>query len=140
MRSNRRALAYLLLVFVLGVAVGVLGSLWAERQGWAQTRWSSGHGSRPGTIEWLTRELNLTAEQQTQLQAILDETGAGYEAIRERTRPEYERVRQDGRAKIRALLTEEQRAKFEELVRRIDEERARRRQEQDRRKRSEAVK
>ncbi|MBI2955915.1 MAG: hypothetical protein HYY26_01250 [Acidobacteria bacterium] len=128
MKSTGRAVVYLLLVFLLGVAGGVVGSMWAARQGWLPGASGHRHFTKEGAVRWLTEELNLTPEQQRQLEAILDETGRGYEAIRERTRPEYDRIRQEGREKIRAILTAEQRARFEELVRRIDEERARRRQ------------
>src|SRR6266853_1469240 len=43
--------------------------------------------------------------------------------------PEYEQARQAGREKIRQVLTPDQRPKFEELLRRIDEERFRRQNE-----------
>lgn len=127
MMGSRRALAYLVLVFLLGLAAGVLGTLWAGRSGWFETVWGRGASSTHGAFEWLTGELDLTPEQQKQLELILDETAAGYHAIRERTRPQYEQVRQAGRQKIRAILTAAQQVKFEELVRRVDEERERRR-------------
>lgn len=131
MMGSRRAVVYLLLVFLLGLAVGGLGTVWAIKKGW--WHWGYGPWSSPGTVKWLTGELNLTADQQKQLEAILDETSTGYRAIRERVRPEYDQVRQAGREKIRAILTPEQRAKFEELVRRLDEERLKRRREQGKR-------
>ncbi|HXE74242.1 MAG TPA: hypothetical protein VNN18_01220 [Candidatus Xenobia bacterium] len=131
MMTNRRAIAYLFLVFVLGAALGVLGTLWAGRTGWAAPGAPPSMRNKQDASEWLTRELNLSADQQRQLGVILDETAAQYEAIRDRVRPEYDQVRQQGRDKIRAILTPEQKARFEELVRQMDEERARRRRERD---------
>ena len=40
--------------------------------------------------------------------------------------PEYEQVRQQGRERIRQALTADQRPKFEELLRQMDEERRQR--------------
>lgn len=133
MMGNRRAILYLLLVFLLGLALGSLGIFWAWKAGYLRAWWGSQYSFPRGAVEWLNRELNLAPYQQKQLEAILDETAAGYRAIRERVGPEYEQVRQAGREKIRAILTPEQRAKFEELVRAIDAERARHHQEYERR-------
>jgi len=131
MMNNKRAIAYLFLVFALGAALGVLGTLWAGRTGWAAPAGPPSMRDKQGAAEWLTHELDLTAEQQQQLGPILDQTATSYEAIRERVRPEYEQVRQTSREKIRAILTPEQKARFEELVQQMDEERARRRRGHD---------
>jgi len=131
MMNNKRAIAYLFLVFALGAALGVLGTLWAGRTGWAAPAGPPSMRDKQGAAEWLTHELDLTAEQQQQLGPILDQTATSYEAIRERVRPEYEQVRQTSREKIRAILTPEQKARFEELVQQMDEERSRRRRGHD---------
>lgn len=131
MMNNKRAIAYLFLVFALGAALGVLGTLWAGRTGWAAPSGPPSMRDKQGAAQWLTHELALTAEQQQQLGVILDETATNYEAIRDRVRPEYEQVRQTSRDRIRAILTPEQTARFEELVQQMDEERARRRRERD---------
>ena len=132
MMGSRRAVVYLLLVFLLGLALGSVGTFWAWKSGHLRAWWGSRYAQR-SPVDWLNRELKLTPDQQKQLEAILDETAGGYRAIRERVGPEYEQVRQAGREKIRAILTPEQRAKFEELVRAIDEERARHRREYEQR-------
>jgi Spy/CpxP family protein refolding chaperone len=131
MIGTRRAILYLLLVFALGAVVGGLATHWASRRGWAEER--SGHHRDPrGALEWLDRELKLTPEQRVQVEAILDETGQAYRAIRQRTRPEYEAAREAGRNKIRAVLSEEQRRRFEELVQEIDARRRERQREENR--------
>jgi Spy/CpxP family protein refolding chaperone len=73
-----------------------------------------------------TRDLNLTPEQQNQIQAILNDTRAKYAQLHEKLDPEYEQVRQQGRQRIRGLLTPEQLPKFEDMLRRMDEERRQR--------------
>ena len=134
MMSNRKALAFLLAVFVLGAAAGVLGTMWATKTGLAAGSAGPSKFTKPAAMEWLTNELKLSAEQQLQLGPILDETATNYEAIRERVRPEYDQVRQQSRDRIRAILTPEQKARFEELVRQMDEERARRHREREQRR------
>jgi len=134
MMTNRKAIVFLVAVFVLGAAAGILGTMWATQTGLAATTRGPSKFSKQGALEWLNNELRLSAEQQQQLGPILDETAAGYEGIRERVRPEYDQVRQQGRDRIRAILTPEQKARFEELVQQIDEERARHRREREQRK------
>jgi hypothetical protein len=74
-------------------------------------------------VEELTRELNLTSEQQLQLTATLAETRGKYQAIYEQYRPQIEQARREGRQKIRTFLTEEQLPKFEAWLQRMDEAR-----------------
>lgn len=134
MIGTRRALFYLVLVFLLGAALGALGTLWATKRSLADERRLHDRSPR-GALERLDRELKLSPEQRRQLEAILDQTGEAYSAIRERARPEYEAARQSGREKIRAILSEQQRARFEELVREIDAREAERRQRRENQKR-----
>jgi len=136
MIRSRRAVLYLGLVFLLGIALGALGMFWAGRHGWTHADSTRQH--RPRGVEWLDRELDLSAEQRQQVEAILDEMGQAYREIRQRTRPEYEAVRQQGRDRIRALLSEEQRGRFEQLVRELDEKEARRSQERDKPKKQDS--
>jgi hypothetical protein len=131
MMSNRKAMAFLVAVFVLGAAAGILGTMWATHTGLAAGSGAPKKFTKQGAMEWLNAELQLSAEQQQQLGVILDETGVEYEAIRERVRPEYDQVRQRSRDRVRAILTPEQKVKFEELVRQMDEERERRRRERE---------
>lgn len=120
---NRRAAFYLVVVFVLGVALGGVGVYLADE--WKVVDWHR-HQHRGGVVNWLSQQLSLTPEQHQQLQAILEETGRQYREIRERTKAENEQVRQAARERMRAILTDEQRAKFDELLRRKDEERRQR--------------
>ncbi len=122
--GSRRAVVYLALVFVLGFACGALATYWAEKNAW----FHSGEKEDHSPLQWLTRELDLTPEQQKELEPILDKTGREYYRLFEKVRPEFEAIREETRGKIRALLTEAQRAKFEELVRKIEEREARHRE------------
>jgi hypothetical protein len=116
---NRRAVFYLLLVFLLGAAVGGLGAYLGNK--WNVFDWHRGGPDRArGAVESLTRELGLSPDQQARLQTILAETGQKYRETWERSRRENEEIRQTARQRIREILTEEQKPRFEELLRQID--------------------
>jgi len=80
-------------------------------------------GMRGGGFgERLTKELNLTPEQQAQVKPIMEDTRSKMKALHEDTTltPEQRRakakeVREANRAKIKALLTPEQQQKMEQL-------------------------
>lgn len=125
-QTSRKAVVLVLVVFVLGILLGALGTYIAGERVWAR---GEGRGSGKGRVrlqEQLTRELELNAEQQKQLAAILEETKKKYEALYEPVRSQADLVRQQGRENIRAILSPEQRTKFEEVLQRIDEERKKR--------------
>lgn len=119
---NRKAAVLVVVVFILGLALGSLTlHVAADRLG-------AGKGGRKDparVVEELTRELNLTADQQKGLAAILEETKAKYHAIYEQYRPQIEQARQQGRQNIRAILSPEQLPKFEAWLQRLDEQRKR---------------
>jgi Spy/CpxP family protein refolding chaperone len=73
-----------------------------------------------------TRGLSLSPDQEKQLEAIFNDVRGNYESLHKKLDPEYEQVRQQGRERIRQILTPEQRPKFEDLLRQIDEDRRRR--------------
>ena len=121
---NRKAIALLLLVFVLGVALGAVGTrLVGARAFAARTNPRSAVPDRQRAVSRLTEELSLTPDQQKQVTEILGNMQAGYNNIRQQANPQYEQVRNQGHDRIRQILTPEQRAKFEVFLRQVDEER-----------------
>ena len=122
---SRKAVMLVLAVFVLGI---LLGGLATYMFGGRVLAGMGQHGPRDRThlLERLTQELDLNADQQKQLDGILAETQKKYEVLYEPVRAQADQVRQQGRENIRAILTPEQRTKFEEILRRIDEERRKR--------------
>lgn len=128
-RGSRKAVFLVFVLFVLGIAIGGVGTyvvttrVMAARPGIPPVR-------TPGqTMAMFTRDLNLNPDQQTQIQAILSDTRAHYAELHAKLDPEYEQVRQQGRDRIRQILTADQKPKFEELLHQIDEDRRRRQAE-----------
>ena len=130
-QGNRKAVLIVFVLFVLGIALGSVGTylvtervLAARPQG-APLRYLATPANN-GHMAMYTRDLNLTPDQQTQIQGILNDTRAKYGELHAKLDPEYEEVRQQGRERIRQVLTPDQRPKFEELLRQIDEDRRKR--------------
>jgi len=67
----------------------------------------------------LAKELKLTEEQQKKLDPILDEARSQYSGLnrvpQEQRRTAAQRIREESRVKIRALLTPEQQAQFDQM-------------------------
>ena len=126
-RSNRKAFLLVLVVFVLGIALGAVGAYLAGGRVWGARPVAENHrDKRARILEQLTHDLSLTPDQRKQLEAILEEVGAKFQALHQQIAPQSEQVRKQGREQIRAILTPEQRPKFEEFLRKLDEERKKR--------------
>jgi Spy/CpxP family protein refolding chaperone len=122
---KQKAALWVGVVFLLGAALGgVLGYVFAHSAyaGGAPMQISD-TAKRAQKVARLTKELDLSAEQQQQLDAILSEVMGRYKAIHDASEPQVDVERQKGRERIRAILTPDQRPKFEDFLRRIDEER-----------------
>jgi len=123
-QANRKAVVWLVVVFVLGVALGVLGTYVVSTRVFAQR--PDDHNpvaQRAHYIDRLDHELSLTDDQQKQIDEILTSVQARYDSIHQSVEPQYDQARQDGRAQIRQLLTPDQQPKFDDFMKRMDEER-----------------
>jgi len=124
--ATRKAALWVGVVFLLGAALGgVLGYLFAHRPVSAANPPLSEPERRARRVEELTKELTLTPQQAQQVDAILLQRHAETKAIHDQSDAQLDAVRQKGRAEVRAILTSEQLPKFEEFLKRMDEERKR---------------
>jgi hypothetical protein len=129
MRSNNARIEAAVLVFVvflLGILLGGVGDhLWDERvQGQEQLAAKPNtKPTRDQVINDLTQRLQLTAEQQKQIAVTIDDTRAKWQALYAPLDAQHEEIRQQGRAGIRALLTPDQQLKFDDFLKRLDEQR-----------------
>jgi len=76
-------------------------------------------------VQELTRLANLTPEQSKQVDAIIADIQSQLKSIRKPLEPQFDEAREKGRERIRAILTAEQKPKFEDFIRKLDEERKR---------------
>jgi Spy/CpxP family protein refolding chaperone len=119
--AKRRAALWVAIIFVLGVSLGgVVGYILAHRAVSANLVLTVTQ-RRAQKVEELTRTANLTPDQRQQLEAILGDLHAEYKTLDD----ERDAARQKSRARIRAILTEEQKPAFEAFLKKLDEERKR---------------
>jgi Spy/CpxP family protein refolding chaperone len=124
--ATRKAALWVGAVFLLGAALGgVLGYLFAHRPVSAANPPLSEPERRAKRVAEFTKELSLTPQQSQELDAILMQRHAETKAIHDQTDAQLDAVRQKGRAQVRAILTPDQLPKFEEFLKRMDEERKR---------------
>lgn len=123
---QQKATLWLAIIFVMGAALGgVFGYYFAHRSYASEQKPISAEARRAQRREKLTREVQLTPDQQKQVIAILDQSQVEYKAIHGVMDPRIESVRQKTRDQIRGLLSADQKPKFEEFLRNMDEERKR---------------
>jgi flagellar basal body-associated protein FliL len=125
--ATRKAALWVGLVFVLGLALGgVAGYLFAhEKYTVTSAAPTNDAVRRAQKVQELTKLASLTAEQSQQVDAIITDVQGQIKVIRKTNDPQIDEVRHKGRDRIRAILTAEQKPKFEEFIRKLDEERSR---------------
>ena len=132
--SQSKARLIVSAVFVIGFAAGAL-SLNLYQHLTSSKDNDHGRGRTEYILGKLNKEVGLSSDQQDNVRKILDETGEKYSEIRKDLEPtmkpfepRFDAVRQESRNRIRALLSEEQLPKFEEMVRKLDEQREKERE------------
>jgi Spy/CpxP family protein refolding chaperone len=125
--AKQKAALWVAVVFILGAALGgVFGYFYGHRSSVSAANPPLSEPERRAQrVDQLTRELGLTSEQRQQLDSTLSQLHAQYKAIHDQSDAQMTDARQKGRDQIRALLTPEQKPKFEEFLKRLDEERKR---------------
>lgn len=101
------------LVFFLGVIVGVAGTkLYREQM--------PRHGDhlaerKMELMKKLDAELQLSQQQKPEIQAILDKSFEEMRALREKHKPEMDKVMEDGIVQMKEKLDNEQKQKLDKL-------------------------
>jgi hypothetical protein len=123
----RKATLWVGVVFVLGLALGgMIGYVFAHQKYMVTNAAPTTDTTRRAQkVQELTAQANLTPEQSHQVEAIIADIQGQIKIIRKTTDPQVDEVRQKGRERIRAILSVEQKPKFEEFIRKLDEERKR---------------
>lgn len=134
-RISWKAISLVVILFVLGIALGAGGEhLWNAHALKDQRR--------PHIVQQLKDQLGLTADQEKKFDTIIADDSSKFHDIDTQMHTEWDskyhsldtqrhaewdpkrdQVRQQGRDQIRAILTPEQRAKFDAFVQKLDEER-----------------
>jgi Spy/CpxP family protein refolding chaperone len=127
--TRRKAWEWLALLFVLGAATGgVFGYSFAHRRHAAANPNAptlSEPERRAKRVAQMSKEIGLTPEQSQKVDAVIAAAHAEMKAIHDKADADVDGVRLKARAQIREFLTAEQKTKYEEFVRHLDEERKR---------------
>jgi hypothetical protein len=134
-RPKRVAILLVLVVFLLGAAVGGLGTylVRAHNTASASTRRPQPDHSpaalakgRADRVDRMTKDVGLNPDQQKQLDSILAQMQTQFGTIHEQSMAQSDQVRKQAHDQIRAILTPDQATKFDEILRKMDEERKKR--------------
>lgn len=121
--KNIKAISGVLLIFVLGVASGVLGTHIFYKSRIEALTCGESKGREDHILRRLGRDLNLDDQQLDRVKTILHETRAEMKVVRKQYRPQIEAVLEKGHDRIRKILRQDQQEIFEKI---IAERRARR--------------
>lgn len=124
-QTRMQARLWLAIVFVLGAAIGAtFGYSFAHRSYASTSRPPMSEPERRAKrVEEMTREIGLSAEQSQKLDAVIASTHEQMKKVHEKSDAEIDALRQKARGEMREFLTPEQKPKFEEFVRKLDEAR-----------------
>ena len=122
---RKKAAIWLVLVFLIGTATGgVFGYNLAYRS-YASTKPTAQSDAerRAKKVTELTKEIGLTPDQTQKAEALIAEAQSTIHAIKDQSDTQVDAVRMKTRDAMRAILTAEQKPKYEAYVQRLDAER-----------------
>ena len=122
-KARLEAAVLFLIVFALGVTFGTFGNrVWNQRvSGEPAVNAKPAHGQ---VMQDLMKTLApITSAQRERIDAVIDDTRAQWQELDASRDGQREAIRQQCRANIRATLTPEQQVKFDEFMKRLDEQR-----------------
>jgi Spy/CpxP family protein refolding chaperone len=128
-----KAKLLVLTIFFMGIAAGVLiANFYTTRVT------GSDDVTNPDRTQRAQRDVNkfydylgLDEAQREQMHKIGEETRREFQELRKETQPRYEAIQEGSRAKIRVVLNDEQRFKYDDFRRRMDERRRNRNRDAD---------
>jgi hypothetical protein len=118
MRRTLQAKLLILAIFIIGVLTGAVLMDVYETRVFSRNESRSGRSGNIRETRSFQEFLELTEEQQSQVDLVLEATRESFRTLREQTRPLYDDLREDSRGQIRAILTEEQLVRFDEWIER----------------------
>jgi Spy/CpxP family protein refolding chaperone len=117
---SRRAYVYFVLTFILGLVVGVGCSIF---YGWHAGMFHPRHPDEKRIVHFLQHRLNLDDTQTQQVDQIVRDSSEKFRQLQQQVDPQFDAIRQESQDRIRKVLNPEQLAKFNELVRHMEERR-----------------
>jgi hypothetical protein len=121
-KARGEAAALVAVIFLLGGLVGgVTNHLWGERV-WGMRNDTPVVATGHLAVD-LTQELQLTPDQQKQLNAIMTDTQSKWRVLYAPLEGQRAAIREQSHDQMRTILTPDQKPKFDAFMRRLDEQR-----------------
>ena len=120
MRLSRLTIAlYVGLIFASGAVLGVFGhSLYAVSTVKSNP---TPEALRKKKLAEMQSRMKLSDEQVSKINSIYDETRARFHEVRHRMDPEMEKIGKEQREKVRSVLSSDQQAEYEKMLKEQDE-------------------
>ena len=115
-RTRTTAALSLIAVFIGGLLVGIAGDRFYI---FHRRRATSAQSLTQRIVEHLDRELNLTPQQKTDVQRIIDQHHVRIDAVMTGVQPQIRRELDAANAEIEKLLTPEQQEQFKKMRMRV---------------------
>jgi Spy/CpxP family protein refolding chaperone len=113
-------------IFFMGIGAGVLiANFYTTRVNTAPDANNSADRTQRANrdINKFYDYLGLDEKQREQMRKIGEETRHEFQELRKETQPRFEAITEESRSKIRAVLNDEQRNKYDEFRRKMEERR-----------------
>ena len=114
--KSGKAIFGVILVFVLGILCGILATHLMYKYRFESILSGRAQNREEFIVKKLNRRLNLDSRQEEQIRTIIHGTHEEMKALRNSFRPQTEAIIERSQAKIREILTPEQRKKYEQLI------------------------
>ena len=121
MKSRTSASLLIVLTFMLGCIAGAAGYYLVNFKVLARSSRNLERPAPHNIVDELAKGLDLNSQQKERLKAIVDRSREQYRALSAQMRPQFDAVREQSRQEIRLILTEDQKVRFEKIVKEIDE-------------------
>jgi Spy/CpxP family protein refolding chaperone len=124
--TRQKAGLWLAVVFALGLAIGAVFGYNFAHNSFAADRPAAAMSEperRAARVAEITKELQLTPEQTQKVDSVLHQAHDDMRVIREKSDADMDAIRQKARSEMRTFLTPEQLPKFEDFVKKLDEQR-----------------
>jgi Spy/CpxP family protein refolding chaperone len=109
---------YVGLIFASGVVLGIFGhSLYAV----TTVKSNPPEDLRKKTLAEMQKRMQLSDDQVSKINSIMDETRVRFHEVRERYRPEMDTLQKDQRDKVRSILTPTQATEYEKMLKEREE-------------------
>ncbi len=120
MKSKTGATILLIATFLLGGIAGAVTHRLIEKPATASSAKTKGRQSPQEIVGEMARGLKLDGQQEEKLAEIIRDSRDQYRALSKQFQPQYQALRHETNEKIRAILTEQQKAAFEEQLKEVD--------------------